>query len=151
MWLLGLLLVVAAVVATLSGGTLVKRLSDQRRRVLRWVLLLLTFGMLGADLLLLVSSEEPAELPSLVILLVFATGALLMLGGLALWAGQAALLLRFLGWSLMVLTAAIPSVLSLSLPLLAALALTLVGVSSSGTGSRSTVRARPGAARTSPP
>lgn len=142
MWLLGLLLVVAAVIATLSGGTWVRRLSDQRRLVLRWLLILLTFSMLGADLLLLVSSQEPTEFPGLVILLVYATGALLMLGGLALWVGQGALLLRFLGWSLMVLAAAIPSVLSLSLPPLAALALTLVGMSRSGAASQSTARAR---------
>lgn len=143
MWLLGLLLLVAAVIATLSGGRgWVRRLSDQRRRVLRWLLILLTFSMLGADLLLLVSSQEPTEFPGVVILLVYATGALLMLGGLALWVGQGALLLRFLGWSLMVLAAAIPSVLSLSLPPLAALALTLVGMSRSGAASQSTARAR---------
>jgi prolipoprotein diacylglyceryltransferase len=140
LWLLGLLLVVAAVVAMLSGRTWVKRLSDQRRQVVRWVFIVLTFGMLGADLVLLVTNEQPSELSGLVILLAFATGALLMLGGLALWAGQAALSLRFFGWSLMVLAAAVPSTISLSLPLLAALALTLVGMPRLAAQSRSTSR-----------
>jgi hypothetical protein len=54
-----------------------------------------------------------------------ATGAVLYGAGLLLWSGSAAWLLRLGGWTLMICAAAVPSHLTLLLPLVAALALTL--------------------------
>jgi len=53
------------------------------------------------------------------------TGAVLHGAGLLLWSGSAALLLRLGGWALMMAAAAVPSHLTLLLPLVATLTVTL--------------------------
>jgi len=66
---------------------------------------------------------ESAAASALVVLAV--TGAALYGAGLLLWSGPAGWLLRLGGWTLMVCAAAVPSHLTLLLPLVAALAVTL--------------------------
>lgn len=64
------------------------------------------------------------------------TGAVLYGAGLLWWSGSAAWLLRLGGWALMIAAAAVPSHLTLLLPLIAALAVTLYPPGRSPEGSR---------------
>ena len=87
------------------------------------------FGMIGAAaiasiaLLLIASNHESTV--GLVLLLMLCFGSVLYLCGLALWHERAGYALRLAGWILAVAGLAIPSTLTLLLPVACVLALTL--------------------------
>jgi hypothetical protein len=86
-------------------------------------------GMIGATgmasiALLLLSTNEPTTL-GLVALLMLLAGSMLYLSGLALWHERIGFAVRLSGWILAVAALAIPSTLTLLLPLAALLGLTL--------------------------
>lgn len=75
-----------------------------------------------------------------------AAGGLLYGAGLVRWYGSAAWLLRLVGWVLMFGAAAVPSHLTLLLPLVAALAVALFRATESAGSVRAAGRSGPGAA-----
>ena len=87
------------------------------------------FGMIGATAiasiaLLLIASNHASTL-GLVLLLMLCFGSVLYLCGLALWHERAGYALRLAGWILAVSGLAIPSTLTLLLPVACVLALTI--------------------------
>lgn len=87
------------------------------------------FGMIGATAtasiaLLLIASNHWSTI-GLVLLLTLCFGSVLYLGGLALWHERAGYALRLTGWILAVSALAIPSTLTLLLPVVCVLALTI--------------------------
>ena len=87
------------------------------------------FGMIGATAiasiaLLLIASNHASTL-GLVLLLMLCFGSVLYLCGLALWQERAGYALRLAGWILAVSGLAIPSTLTLLLPVACVLALTI--------------------------
>ena len=79
------------------------------------------FVVLGITLL----SRHSATTTGVVILVALTLGALVYLCGLALWLGRIALVCRVAGWGAMAAALAVPSTLSLALPLLVLLTPTL--------------------------
>jgi hypothetical protein len=98
-------------------------------------------GMVGATAtasiaLLLIASNHPPTF-GLVLLLTLCFGSVLYLCGLALWHERAGYALRLVGWILAVSALAIPSTLTLLLPLACVLALS---INSTSEGRRLAVR-----------
>ena len=86
-------------------------------------------GMIGATAtasiaLLLIASNHPSTI-GLVLLLTLCFGSVVYLCGLALWHERAGYALRLTGWILAVSALAIPSTLTLLLPVVCVLALTI--------------------------
>lgn len=73
---------------------------------------------------LLISTNHPPTL-GLIVLLMLLLGSILSLCGFALWHERTGFALRLIGWLLVVVALAIPSTLTLLLPLAALLAITL--------------------------
>jgi len=97
---------------------------SQRAQVFARVL-----GMIGATAtasiaLLLIASNHSSTL-GLVLLVTLCLGSVVYLGGLALWHERAGYALRLAGWILAVSALAIPSTLTLLLPVVCLLALTI--------------------------
>jgi len=87
------------------------------------------FGMIGATAtasiaLLLIASNHASTL-GLVLLVMLCFGSVVYLCGLALWHERAGYALRLAGWILAVSALAIPSTLTLLLPVVCVLALTI--------------------------
>jgi hypothetical protein len=79
----------------------------------------------GVALALLTAGDGDHTTPAIVLLTTTVAGSLFYLSGLVLWRGKAAFVLRLFGWLLLVVPALVPSTLSLSLPILAILAVTV--------------------------
>ena len=98
-------------------------------------------GMIGATAtasiaLLLIASNHPPTF-GLVLLLTLCFGSVVYLCGLALWHARAGYALRLVGWIFAVSALAIPSTLTLLLPVVCVLALT---INSTSEGRRLAVR-----------
>lgn len=121
-----ILLAYGCLVAVLAGFLMRRRAFRLSRRS---ELLARLFGMIGAAatasvaVLVLVVADPPIF--GRVILFSLLLGSVLYLCGLALWRGRAGFALRLSGWILAVAALAIPSTLTLLLPLGCALALAL--------------------------
>ena len=74
--------------------------------------------------LAVLSASSPSTY-GVILLLLFAVGGALYTLGVAVWRGRAALALRILGWAGMVLALLAPSILTLALPVVALLSITL--------------------------
>lgn len=112
---------VVALAALISGSTF--RLPG------RYVLLARLVGIVGATTtaaiaLLVISTNHPTTLGRIDVLILL-VGSVLYLVGMALWRERTGFILRFIGWMLAAGALAIPSTLTLLLPLVALLALTL--------------------------
>jgi hypothetical protein len=118
----------AVVIAILATTALPRWVSaDGPRRV---ALVRILAGVVAAAYAVVVlgvvaSAGDGESAAASVIAALAATGAALYGAGLLLWSGSAAWLLRLGGWTLMICAAAVPSHLTLLLPLVAALAVTL--------------------------
>jgi hypothetical protein len=87
------------------------------------------FGTIGATVtasvaLLVISMNDPTTL-GLIVLLMLLLGSILSLCGFVLWHERTGFALRLAGWLLVVVALAVPSTLTLLLPLAALLAITL--------------------------
>jgi hypothetical protein len=112
---------IVALAALISGGTF--RIPGRHDLLARLV------GIVGATAtaaiaLLVISTNHPTTLGRIDVLILL-VGSLLYLVGLALWLERTGLILRFIGWMLAAGALAIPSTLTLLLPLVALLVLTL--------------------------
>jgi hypothetical protein len=74
--------------------------------------------------LLLTDRDEPTRTATMLLTTMF-LGSIAFMLGVILWRGRVALALRSIGWLLIVGAAAVPSTLTLALPLLAVLSLAL--------------------------
>jgi hypothetical protein len=90
---------------------------------LRALAVVLAAGFLALGLILL-ARNSPTAL-GIVLLAALTLGALVYLCGIGVWRGRAAQLCRVAGWGAMAAALAVPSTLSLALPLLVVLAPTL--------------------------
>ena len=113
----------AVFLATFLGRRGVFQLSHRARVFAR------LFGMIGATAtafiaLLLIKSNHASTL-GLVLLVMLFSGSVVYLCGLALWHERAGYVLRLAGWILAVSALAIPSTLTLLLPVACVLALTI--------------------------
>ena len=116
----GCLVVVLAAFLIRGGAFRLTRRSELLARLL---------GMIGATAtaliaVLLIAANHATSL-GLVALLMLLSGSILYLCGLALWHERAGFALRLIGWILAVAALAIPSTLTLLLPVACVLALTL--------------------------
>jgi hypothetical protein len=84
----------------------------------------------GAAIYLLTSDDADSATLGILLLSVLLVGSVLYLSGLVLWRGTLAFTLRVMGWLLLVIPALFPSTLSLALPILAILTLTISSVPS---------------------
>jgi hypothetical protein len=112
---------VVALAALISGST--------PRLPRRYDLLARLVGIVGATTtaaiaLLVISTNHPTTLGRIDVLILL-VGSVLYLVGLALWRERTGFILRSIGWILAAGALAIPSTLTLLLPLVALLALTL--------------------------
>jgi hypothetical protein len=112
---------VVALAALISGSTF--RLPGRYDLPARLV------GIVGATTtaaiaLLVISTKHPTTLGRVDVLILL-VGSVLYLVGLALWRESLGFILRFIGWMLAAGALAIPTTLTLLLPLVALLALTL--------------------------
>jgi hypothetical protein len=90
---------------------------------LRALAVLLDAGFLALGLILL--GRHSATAVGVVILVALTLGALVYLCGIGVWRGRTAQVCRVAGWAAMAAALAVPSTLSLALPLLVLLAPTL--------------------------
>jgi hypothetical protein len=81
-------------------------------------------GALVIGALAILSTSSPSAY-GVILLLVFASGGALYALGVVVWGGRLALTVRILGWAGIVVALLAPSVLTLALPLVALLAVTL--------------------------
>jgi hypothetical protein len=111
----------------------VRRLSGPGRRRLRLVMMLLTVAVAGLGILL-IAVQAPEEQSGIYRWSGYAVGATLVVGallyavGLYRWHGRAAFALRLSGWLLVTAALAVPSTLTLALPLAAAMVVTVAAV-----------------------
>ena len=112
------------------GGPWVLRLGEpgQQRVRLAAGMLDTAVGALGIALLVQLAGGDHALVLGWTIGAAVSLGSILYAAGLLAWRGGQALGLRVLGWVLMVVALAIPSTLTLGLPLVALLALTLAPI-----------------------
>jgi hypothetical protein len=85
-------------------------------------------GALSLGALELVVNLQMITSVGVILVLVFVQAAFTYAVGVALWRGQTAFALRLAGWTLMVLCLAVPSTLTLALPVVALLCLSLVRI-----------------------
>jgi hypothetical protein len=90
---------------------------------LRALAVVLAAGFLALGMILL-ARQSPSALGA-VMLVALTLGALVFLCGIGVWRGRTAQLCRAAGWGVMAAALAVPSTLSLALPLLVVLAPTL--------------------------
>ena len=90
-------------------------------------------AMAGISLLVLATSHATSLGRIVVVMLLL--GSVLYLGGSALWHEQAGIVLRLVGWTFAVVALAIPTTLTLLLPLVSLLGLTLYPTSEKTTPS----------------
>jgi hypothetical protein len=79
----------------------------------------------GVAILLLTSDDADPTTAGVVLLTALVGGSVSYLIGTVVWRGTMAFILRVIGWVLLVVPALVPSTLSLALPILAILALTM--------------------------
>jgi hypothetical protein len=85
----------------------------------------------GGIAVLLIPSDG-AETTGRILLSTLLLGSIVYLSGLVLWRGTVAFTVRLIGWIILVIPALVPSTLSLALPALAILTLTISPVPSEG-------------------
>ena len=113
------------------SGPWILRLSEpgQQRVRLAAGMLATAVGAMGIAVLgLQLGGDDHAHMLSWMVGAAVSLGGVVYVAGLLAWRGGQALGLRILGWVLMVTALVIPSTLTLGLPLVAALALTLAPI-----------------------
>jgi hypothetical protein len=90
---------------------------------LRALAVVLAAGFLAVGMILLARNSPPSL--GIVMLVALTLGALVYLCGIGVWRGRTAQICRVVGWAAITAALAVPSTLSLALPLLVVLAPTL--------------------------
>lgn len=137
---------VLAVLAATSAARWVRAGGPERVARMRIATGAITAGYVLIVIGLAVFLAEDGSAAAWAITATAATGGLLYGAGLLRWYGSTAWVLRLVGWVLMFGTAAVPSHLTLLLPLVAALAVALFRTTETAGSAGAAVRSGPAAA-----